>query len=57
MAEVYVEKIDFDLPLAPDPDIVVELGRRIGKGDPYFLLSACCRARGFGLDDGPDMVI
>jgi hypothetical protein len=57
MAEVYVEKIDFDFPLPPDPDIVVELGRRIGKGAPYFLLSACCRARGFGLDDGPDMVI
>jgi hypothetical protein len=53
--EVYAAKTEFDFPFGPFWP-VVELGKSIGRGDPYLALRACARARGFGFDDGPDMV-
>lgn len=53
--EVYAAKTDFDFPLWPLLP-VVEFGKRIGRVDPYLAFRACARARGFGLEEGPDMV-
>ena len=53
--DVYAERIDFDFPFCPFM-AVAEFGSKMGSGDPYLAFRACCLARGFGLDDGPDMM-
>jgi hypothetical protein len=42
--------MDLDLPLFP----VVEFGRSIGRGEPYFSFKIWNRALGVGLDENPE---